>query len=816
MKQPFSNVKRIFAVALLVMLTSFTLMSYPGAAENKADQPNQEDASMADAATAAEKLAGDQADNGATTQESKPAAGKKKSNTTASSSKSAAKTEGANSYAHIFPSDDQFTVAAENTRLQLLVHQNSGHFLVKDKRDGNVWRSFPSLEGWKDKENTDTWKKHMQSPVFIKYVEFNVRKDQVKETNVIDQKSTIEQFQLTENGFRLTFSMPKIGFIIPIEVNLKDDYVETKVLEAGFKDGKSAEEMKQFEAENKKKKDNDARITGIRLYPFLGSATSEQENGYLFIPDGPGTLVQFKRDRPPNNNFYFERVYGDDLAFSNNNNSFSIRQPVRMPVFGIKSGEQALLAVIDQGAEYANVLAAPSKSMNQYNWATAEFTYRQRFFQPTDKRKLNGFQTFSRARTEGDRSVRYYFLDRGASDYVGMASRFRQFLMEDAGLSPIKTEDDNISLQVHLLGADSRKGFLWDSYEPLTTTTQAEEVVNELTSIGVKKMSIAYSGWQKGGFSETGGHFPVDSGIGGNDGMSHFIDFAHAKGHRVTLDGSSYTFNNNGRDGFRSSRDGLQDLGAVVIQFREHEGKSTLVSPRFMEEVMLKDLNKAKQLGVDGLTLGYGIGAFLNSDFNERYKATREDARKIQENVFAKTKEQLGSADVTNGNFYALKYVEHVHGLSDENSFDLFVDDTVPFAQIALHGLVTYSSWYANVTDNYGTYLLKNIEYGAIPAFMLTHAQSQELIGTRSLFNYYSTYYKDWAEEIAKQYSRFNEALGDVQNEFIVGHRTLAEGVNETEYANGKRIIVNYNAVPYEKDGVTVGAKDFTVLPGGG
>ncbi|CAH8717095.1 DUF5696 domain-containing protein [Paenibacillus thiaminolyticus] len=855
MKQPLSRAhrgRRIFAIALLVTLTSFILVSYPGKAENKPEPSASGNAASADGGAADESGspaardsssghssgsqtpdslpeagAGPQAaqdgtkpaaagagDNGAAKATATPATGKTAASETGTAG---AKTEPKNSYATLFPADSQFIPAAENDKLQLLVHRDTGHFIVKDKRNGSVWRSFPDAEGWNDRENTDMWKKHMQSPVFIRYVEFNVRKDQIKETNLIDQKGVIEQFQLTDDGFRLTFSMPKIGFIVPVQVALRDDYVETRVLEEGFKDGKTAEEMKQFEADNKKKKDNDARMTGLRLYPFLGAYTSERENGYLLIPDGPGTLVQFQKDRPPNNNFYFERSYGEDLAFSNNNNSFSTRQPIRMPVFGIKSGEQSLLAVLQDGAEYGNVLAAPSKSMNQYNWATAEFTYRQRFFQPTDKRKLNGFQTFSKDRTEGDRSVRYYFLDGAKTDYVGMAERYRRYLMEEIGMQPLTAEDHNIPLQVNMLGADSRKGFLWDTYEPLTTTAQAEEIVNELTSVGVKRMSITYQGWQRGGFSEYGGRFPVDSRLGGMDGMRHLAEFAHAKGHRVMLDATSYTFNNNGRDGFRGTRDGLQDLGSVVIKYSERNGAvQTLVSPRFLEKTLLADLEKAKQLGVDGLSYGGGLGELLNSDFNTRYAATREESRQVQENLFAKTKELIGAADVTNGNDYTWKYVDHVNGLPIENSFDLFVDETVPFAQIALHGLVTYSSWYANVADNYGTYLLKNIEYGSIPAFMLTYAPSEELMGTRSLYAFYSTCYKDWAEEIAKQYSRFNEALGDVQDQFIVGHRALAKGVAETEYASGKRIVVNYNDVPYDRDGIRVGAKDFAVVPGRG
>lgn len=711
-----------------------------------------------------------------------------------------------------FPREADFVLAAENSTLRLKADRSTGHFVVEDKRNGHVWRSYPDLDLWKEEENTPAWTKHMQSPVFIKYVEFNMRKDQVKETNVIEQNGTIADFRLTGDGFSVTFSMPNIGFAVPVEVRLNEDYVEAKVPEQGLKDGKTPEEMQQFEAQNNKK-DNNARITSIRLYSFLGAEASDREDGYLVIPDGPGTLIRFKKDRPANNNYYYERIYGDDLAYSNNN-TMSIRKPIHMPVFGIKSGDKALLAVVRDGAEYASVLAAPSKSLNQYNWAAAEHGFRYKFFQPTDKRKINGFLTYSKDADAADRSVRYYFLDQGKADYAGMADRYRQYLIEETGMKPLKVDHPDIKLMVNFLGGDTEKGFLWDSYLPLTTTNQAKDIVNQLGKMGVKNMSVLYSGWQNGGYSDYGGPFPVDQRLGGNEGMREFAEFAHAKGHTVMLDGSPYVSNNTGRGGFRSSRDGLQDLGRVNIRTGGRNGLN-LVSPRFAENAIAEDLNNVKEIGVDGLTFGGAIGSILNSDYNERHAATREQSKEIQDRILQATADALGRVDVFAPNDYALKRATYVHGLYDEYSFDLFADETVPFMQIALHGLLTYSSGYANLADNYQSYILKNIEYGSFPAFVLTYAESQGLLRTNSLKPFFSTYYQDWMEEISEKYQVFNEALGDVQDKWITGHRKLDDGVYETAYSNGKRIIVNYNNSSYRKDDMKVGAKDFIVIPGG-
>ena len=41
------------------------------------------------------------------------------------------------------PEDHQFRQVAENERLRLKFHDRTGHFIVEDKLNGNLWRSFP-------------------------------------------------------------------------------------------------------------------------------------------------------------------------------------------------------------------------------------------------------------------------------------------------------------------------------------------------------------------------------------------------------------------------------------------------------------------------------------------------------------------------------------------------------------------------------------------------------------------------------------------------------------------------------------------------
>ncbi|MFC7680447.1 DUF5696 domain-containing protein [Paenibacillus sp. GCM10028914] len=745
---------------------------------------------------------------------------KKETNTTAQTKKAStpAKSNGK------LPDETQFEKIAENGKLLLKADKASGHFIVTSKTTGEVWRSFPNPKDWQDKLNTDAWKVHLASPFMFRYVEFNLRKDLLKETNFYAQKGVISEFEVTDQGFKVIYDMPGLGFIIPVEVKLGEDFVETKVLAEGLVDelvipkeeavtvDKNGKEVKA-----KPKKDPMARLASIRLFPFLGAQTSKDEDGFLYIPDGPGALIDFKERRAGTQNLYTERVYGDDWAYSNRN-TMSDRNPITMPVFGIKSNKQALLGVITEGEEYANVVAAPSGSFSQFNWVAPEYQYRFKFFQPTDTKKLNGYLTYSKEITKSDRATRYYLLEEQDEEisYVTLAARYRELLMKESAMTPLEGDQAKLRLQLHLLGGDTEDGFLWDSYLPLTTTKQAEGIVQELSALGVDNMDITYLGWQNDGYSKFGGDFPVPDKLGGNQGMKKFTDFAHSKGYTVYLDASSYTYNRGGKDGFRKNRDGLRDLASSVIESMNWDSRrKTFVSPQFMKGVIEGDLEEAKSLGINGYLFGNGIGSFLNTDFNENYLTTRQQSKEIQSQLFEKTKETFGSVKGARGNAYTFPYITHMDNMASNFSYDLFIDRVVPFAQIALHGLTTYSFEYANLSDDYADNFLKGIEYGAVPSFVVTNASSQELLKSLSLHQFYSTNYKDWLEEIVSQYQKYEEVLGDVQNEFITGHREIVSGVFETTYSNGKQVIVNYNNKDVLVDGLAVKAKDYIVSKGG-
>jgi hypothetical protein len=77
----------------------------------------------------------------------------------------------------------------------------------------------------------------------------------------------------------------------------------------------------------------------------------------------------------------------------------------------------------------------------------------------------------------------------------------------------------------------------------------------------------------------------------------------------------------------------------------------------------------------------------------------------------------------------------------------------------------------------------------------------------------YSSEFDFWRSEVIRQYGAM-EKLAPLTNQFITGHARLAEGVYQTTYEDGSRVIVNYNLQDYMAENLNVPAQDFVVVQG--
>jgi hypothetical protein len=688
------------------------------------------------------------------------------------------------------PNEADFEQVAETGTLVLYADKHTGHFKVRDKRDEHELRSYPNPDDWPHETISGNWRSNLLSPIMMETVD-TAKQTDVLVSSLLSQKGGIMSWKPVENGFTVTFALPSLQLIIPVEVTIQDDYVETKVIDSGIAEGKN-------------------QLLSLKAYPFLGAAQPRGQKGYILLPDGSGAIYNLKENITKDRSVYREPIYGPDSAYAP---IFTNRKPVTMPIYGIKSGSSAFLAVADQGAEYGAIYAAQAGVYSKYAWATIEQEYRMQYFQPTSVDQKTGFNTYSKARFGEDRAVRYYVLPETESDYSGMAARYRQYLTEEKNMKRLVTAGSPLPLFLDIVGGDSQKGFLQNKFITGTTTDEAQSILDRLHSQGIPQIVATYQGWQTGGVSRFGFGTQVDKHLGGNTGMKSLAAYAKSKGDTLLLE-TNYTMNTDGGD-FNSKREAMQDQAGGILKFnrREANDQIALVSAAVSLDRIKSRIDSFKALGVDGLALA-GTGSSLDSDYNRKYAANRTEAAKLQQEFIDTVKSEFSTVSTIGGNAYALQKTNAVRSIPGDYSYDLFLDEAVPFAQMVLHGLVPYTMNWGNARDEYQKDFLRSIEYGAAPAFGVMQAKTEEMERAYSVWQY-SLNFDEWEPSILQEYKRFSEALGDVQDQFITSNRTVAPNVKETVYANGKKIIVNYNDAQVTVAGRQIPGNDFIVVKGG-
>ena len=164
-------------------------------------------------------------------------------------------------------------------------------------------------------------------------------------------------------------------------------------------------------------------------------------------------------------------------------------------------------------------------------------------------------------------------------------------------------------------------------------------------------------------------------------------------------------------------------------------------------------------------------------------------------------------------NQYLWQYADQMYDLPAANSQILYETDSVPFLQIVLSGCVEMYGSTIN-TSSYSTdRLLRQIEYGLAPAFIVTGCDSTALYHTAQE-RYFSTGFSDWQPRIVQAYRTVSEGLCRVWGHSIVSHGCLQNGLIRVEYDNGVSIYLNYTDTPLSVDGVRVEAKWFSVNGG--
>lgn len=682
---------------------------------------------------------------------------------------------------------EQFEELCESETHELYLNEATLGIQVVDKKTGFVYTSaYEDTEGL-----NETWSNFMFSGVTIEYAD---KKNKVTRKPLTLSDASIALSKRAD-GFDAKIQYVEAGISLQLSVTLDgSDIIVTIPKE-------SIQETGELKLQN------------IYLYPFLGATKGIENNGYFFVPDGCGALIRTNQEELLVTSPYVKRVYGSDYGMGDYNpmtqeNGLVEAEQIYLPVYGIilqQGAEhgQGFAVVLEKGEEYADLEAYISGLSGPYNFMTQKFVFRQIYKQAVDQ---NGtvMLTNQEKRNVMDIAVRYHFLTGEEANYTGIASYYRNYLMEQGVLKPEESRTE-IPMKLEFLGAELERGMFGYSTVVMTKFQEMQKIAAELREAGIKAQTVVVSGYGKEGAS---GSFPsiirLNSKLGSQTSWDKFVSEVQEHGGTVELYMDVMKAYDTGGS-YSQGKDVLQQISKELVK-DYYYNPFYYLGAHFTVEQLIKQGANAGKYGVDGIAVQTS-GTRLFSNWNKKNAMTRNE---VKEAIIESAATGISKSFYA-PNSYLFGQTKAVYDIPMESSQYLIFTDTVPFLQMVLKGSLPYYAPASNFNADAVNEQLKKIEYGAYPAYYLTMEDPIALYDTTSAWLFTSSY-EAWKEPAIAEYHLLNEALTPVEGAYLISHTMVSPGVAVSGYSNGIKLAVNYNETAVSVEGVTVKAKSFAVI----
>ncbi len=499
---------------------------------------------------------------------------------------------------------------------------------------------------------------------------------------------------------------------------------------------------------------------------------------------------------------------GDSTRYQNLSEMYGsiVRGNGAVEVTEKKSG---FLAIIEEGDALTKIASYHGGNQNDYNSVKMNFTPR-----PSDTYNLQesisvsglGERTVvSERKYLGSYKIRYVMLSDGDkaaqngktvydASWLGMAVAYRDYLTSNGILEPLTSSDvsENIPLYIESFGAlETVERILSIPVTRMTALTTFEDVVtmyDDLVAEGITNINFKLTGFANGGMYYTvPKNLKFERVVGKNKGFQELLDYAAKKSASGENFGIfpdfdfAYIVATSAFDGVSSSDHASKTIDDRYASKRVYSATrqkyinyyDLVISPAYFSEFYEKLVDKyMKYDNISGISLGT-LGNSLNSDFDEDEPYNREDSKEFTIEAFEYISNKLGN-DVqimtAGGNAYTWKYADHILEVAIDSSRQSRSSNAVPFIGVVLHGSVQFAGEPLNMEGDMQYAMLKAIENGASPYFVLSYRNTDSLKEDSYLSKYYSIRYDIWKEDLISTYDTLNKALSDVQTKFIIDH----------------------------------------------
>ncbi len=518
------------------------------------------------------------------------------------------------------------------------------------------------------------------------------------------------------------------------------------------------------------------------------------------------------------------------------------------------------LAIIEEGASLASITSKHGGSVYKYSSIYTSFIPRASdMYDLSDTLSVGSAASYSvtsKRKYTGSYTLRIYMLtDEGLAkkaglgedgyyqtSYVGMAKAYQDYLVDTGTLTALTDEQvkDDLPLYTESLGTiDTSDTFLSlpiTVKTPLTTFDDLKTMYDALAERGITNVNMRLTGFTNGGLLCT---YPYkvkfEKKAGGDKGFEQLLSYAQEKGFGVFPDFDfSYVKLIENFDGFSMKKHAVRTIDSRYTSKAEYDPAWQMFSPNGDAVVSAASIpslyegfdKNFSKFGASSISVGT-LGSDLNSDFDREDPYDRNDAQQYVQSVLGKIDDKYTSVMIDGGNVYALRYADHVLNIPLDSSRFAGASKSVPFMAMVLHGYVQYAGTPTNMASDSKYEMLKMIENGANPYFMLSYQNLSKLKELPYRYSrYYSVNFGIWLDDLTDIYNQLNDNLSSLQRATIVDHVFLDAEREHTEeetgdfsaasgsvvrvrYSDGTTFYLNYNDFAVVADGQTIGANAY-------
>lgn len=706
------------------------------------------------------------------------------------------------------PSTDE--VIAKNDKYTLQYDSETGGVIIVDNAAGTVWQTCPKPEGEQEFDAMGMpIKRHgfPQSVLEVGYMDTKISGGGNLVTTTYDGVLDTGRmvYKPIENGVTIEYYFDLQEFMIPVDYVLCDDYISISV-------------------DSTKIQENDLKVTYVSIAPFLSSIPNDSEDSYLFYPSGSGALLSADsyNDQGIIYNAY---VYGDDLTMEERYIATD-ETSIRMPVYGYKLGEKGGFVIIDDGAETA--ILNTNCGNTAYKFTTVFPSFQLRGYTThlaTSFNNTRNANIFPEYMIEGKFSIRFYPLSGDNADYNGMADIYRDYLIDECGLT--ETDDDK-AMSVSLIGgSEITKSFLGVPYKTLYATTtleQANTIISEISdsvdSLAVRLKGFGTSGVDKG---KIGGGFEIGGNVGSVSQLKKLAESFAAKVD-LYMEYELVEYASSG-SGFAYFGDAVMNSGSIksdqyiidkALRNNEEDLKYRLLRPIRFNDAVSKALKTNSKWNLGGVSfenltsLSYSDYSNINSsvDYNSKHNfdTAVSDALKL-------VKDNQQKLMASNANAYAAIAADIIENapIASDKGF-AFMED-VPFYAMVFKGYVPMTTESINTAVTPEKAVLGAVEGGMGLNYTVISQWDNSLIN--AFYPYFNTtLYSTVKKDMLSTYGDLADYYESINGAKITSNTIISSGVHCTTFDNGVTVYVNYNNNAAQTPAGEVAALDYIITGG--